>query len=134
MDYDKVATVVFTPLEYAACGYSEEDAIKLKGLDNLEIYHCSFKPLEWIFTDEDNHFECYCKVITDLQNDEEVIGIHYLGPNAGEVMQGYSVAMKVGAKWKHFKQTVGIHPTCSVEIVVMIISKKNGGNASKEGC
>jgi thioredoxin reductase (NADPH) len=35
MDYDKVATVVFTPLEYAACGYSEEDAIKLKGLDNL---------------------------------------------------------------------------------------------------
>lgn len=47
MDYDKVATTVFTPLEYSCCGYSEEKATEVFGADNIEIYHRKFWPLEW---------------------------------------------------------------------------------------
>jgi thioredoxin reductase (NADPH) len=47
MDYDNIATTVFTPLEYGAIGLSEEDAIKKFGEDAIEIYHTHFKPLEW---------------------------------------------------------------------------------------
>lgn len=50
MDYDTVATTVFTPLEYSACGFSEEDAESKLGRDNIEVYHSYFKPLEWVFT------------------------------------------------------------------------------------
>jgi len=47
MDYQNVATTVFTPLEYSACGYSEEKATEVFGADNIEIYHRKFWPLEW---------------------------------------------------------------------------------------
>lgn len=129
MDYSLVATTVFTPLEYSACGLSEEDAEAQLGKDNIQVYHSYFKPLEWVFTQDSEADQCYCKVITDLNRDELVIGIHYVGPNAGEVMQGYSVAMKVGAKWAHFQNTVGIHPTTSEEVVVMEKTKRSGDDA-----
>lgn len=63
-----------------------------------------------------------------------MVGIHYIGPNAGEVMQGYSVAMKCGAKWADFQKTVGIHPTAAEEIVVMDKTKGSGQDALKSGC
>lgn len=44
---------------------------------------------------------------------EKVIGLHVLGPNAGEITQGYAVAMKVGVTKQDFDDTIGIHPTCS---------------------
>ena len=73
-------------------------------------------------------------MITLISENEKVIGIHYLGPNAGEVIQGYAVAMKMNAKWKDLKNTVGIHPTCSEEIVGLSITKKSGQDPNKEGC
>lgn len=133
MDYDLVATTVFTPLEYSACGLSEEDALLQLG-DQMEVYHSGFKPLEWVFDQESNPDSCYCKVIVDKSQDEKVMGIHYVGPHAGEVMQGYGVAMKCGVNWKQMKSTVGIHPTSAEEIVVMSVKKSEGGDAQKEGC
>ena len=47
MDYNTVATTVFTPLEYSACGYSEDKAIEKFGADNIDVYHRKFWPLEW---------------------------------------------------------------------------------------
>ena len=87
MNYDLVATTVFTPLEYGACGLSEEDSIKRYGEDNLEIYHVHFKPLEWNYNEDRLADSCYTKIICDKQNNEKVIGFHFLGPNAGEVTQ-----------------------------------------------
>ena len=49
MDYKLVATTVFTPLEYSACGLSEEDSIKEYGEEDIEVYHGNFKPLEWVY-------------------------------------------------------------------------------------
>jgi thioredoxin reductase (NADPH) len=69
----------------------------------------------------------YCKVVCTRGKDEKVLGIHYLGPNAGEVMQGnfifviiligFAVALKLGLKFKDLKRCVGIHPTCAEEFV-----------------
>jgi len=85
MDYHLVATTVFTPLEYGAIGYSEEDANKKFGEDNIEIYHSTFKPLEWSYNDENLADSCYTKLICNKQENMKVVGFHYCGPHAGEV-------------------------------------------------
>lgn len=133
MDYNLVATTVFTPIEYSACGLAEEDAMALWGEDKLEVYHSAFKPLEWVFDQESEPDSCYCKVVVAKESGK-VLGIHYVGPQAGEVMQGYAVAMKCGVTWAQFKATVGIHPTCAEEMVVMSKKKSEGGDAQKDGC
>ena len=66
MDYTNIATTVFTPLEYGAIGYSEEDAIELFGADNIEVYHTHFKPLEWNYNEENSPETCYTKLIVNL--------------------------------------------------------------------
>lgn len=112
MDYENVATTVFTPLEYSCVGLAEEDAIKKFGEKGIDVYHTYFKPLEWNLNYEREPNSCYMKLIC-LKEERKVVGIHYLGPHAGEVIQGYAVALKMGATKEDFERTVGIHPTCS---------------------
>ena len=87
MDYVNVPTTVFTPLEYGACGYSEEDAIKKFGADNISTYHTEFKPLEWSYSKMSGGGErtCYTKVICNKADSMRVVGFHICSPNAGEV-------------------------------------------------
>jgi len=65
---------------------------------------------------------------------EKVVGMHYLGPNAGEVMQGFAVAIKLGLKFKDLQRTVGIHPTCAEEFVMLKVTKESGEDFEKHGC
>ena len=141
MDYDLVPTTVFTPLEYGCIGMSEELAIETYGEANVEVYQSYFKPLEWTVNHEEHdgvaHREdnaCYSKLITNLADGERVVGFHYVGPNAGEVTQGYAVAMKMGATKSDFDNTVGIHPTVSEEFTLLSITRRSGVDASKKGC
>uniref|UniRef100_A0A7S0X6A9 thioredoxin-disulfide reductase (NADPH) n=1 Tax=Mantoniella antarctica TaxID=81844 RepID=A0A7S0X6A9_9CHLO len=141
MDYDLVPTTVFTPLEYGCIGMSEELAVETFGADNVEVYQSYFKPLEWVLNHEEHdgvaHREdnaCYAKLITNLADDERVVGFHYVGPGAGEVTQGYAVAMKMGAKKSDFDGTVGIHPTVSEEFTLLSVTKRSGVDAAKKGC
>ena len=62
MDYDQVATTVFTPLEYGCCGLSEEDAIEKLGEANIEVFHSYFKPLEWSVPKKQEN-ACYMKMV-----------------------------------------------------------------------
>ena len=141
MNYDLVPTTVFTPLEYGTIGMSEELAVETYGADNVECYVSYFKPLEWTLNHEEHKGvpvrgdnACYVKLITNLADDERVVGFHYLGPNAGEVTQGYAVAMKMGATKKDFDETVGIHPTVSEEFTILEITKRSGIDPTKKGC
>lgn len=134
MDYINVCTTVFTPIEYGTVGYSEEEAGEVFGKDNIEIYLKQFIPLEWSITESRTHNEAFVKVICDKTDDMKIIGIHYIGPNAGEVMQGYGVAMKKGIKFKDLEDTVGIHPTSAEEIVTLSVTKSSGADASAGGC
>ncbi|XP_076469730.1 thioredoxin reductase 1, cytoplasmic-like [Babylonia areolata] len=111
-DYMSVPTTVFTPIEYGAIGYAEEDAIEKFGDDNIEVYHSNFMPLEWTVPHREEN-ACYAKLICNKAENERVIGFHVVGPNAGEITQGYSVAMRKAATKEDFDATIGIHPTCS---------------------
>lgn len=125
-----MATTVFTPVEYGCIGLSEEDANAKYGAQDIEIYHTHFTPLEWTVAHREEN-ACYVKlvcvksenvsrVLTFVTNSrikvfiqEKVVGFHVLADHAGEITQGYSVAMRKGITKEDFDLTVGIHPTSS---------------------
>uniref|UniRef100_A0A674MDH2 thioredoxin-disulfide reductase (NADPH) n=2 Tax=Takifugu rubripes TaxID=31033 RepID=A0A674MDH2_TAKRU len=132
-DYVNVPTTVFTPMEYGACGLSEERAVGLYGQENIEVFHTLFWPLEFTVPSRDNN-KCYAKIICNKLDNDRVIGFHYLGPNAGEVTQGFSAAMKCGATKEQLDGTIGIHPTCAEIFTTMEVTKSSGGNINQSGC
>lgn len=134
MDYRNICTTVFTPIEYGTVGYSEEEAKEAFGENNIEVYHKSFKPLEWELSESRSCSSAFTKVIVDKNNNDKVLGIHFLGPSAGEVMQGYGTAMKKGITMKDLHETVGIHPTSAEEIVTLSVTKSSGKDAAAGGC
>ncbi|XP_062356898.1 thioredoxin reductase 3 isoform X1 [Cinclus cinclus] len=132
-DYINVPTTVFTPLEYGSCGYPEERAIDEYGKQNLEVYHTLFWPLEWTVPGRDNN-TCYAKIICNKQDNNRVIGLHVLGPNAGEVTQGFAAAIKCGLTKELLDETIGIHPTCAEVFTTMDITKSSGQDITQKGC
>ncbi|XP_034089144.1 thioredoxin reductase 3 isoform X1 [Gymnodraco acuticeps] len=132
-DYINVPTTVFTPLEYGCCGLSEDRAIELYGQENLEVFHSLFWPLEFTVPNRDNN-KCYAKIICNKLDNDRVIGFHYLGPNAGEVTQGFGTAMKCGATKEQLDNTIGIHPTCAEIFTTLEVTKSSGGEITASGC
>lgn len=136
MDYEKVCTAVFTPIEYGCCGLSEEESIERFGEDNIEVYHQNFTPLEWALSDDTrpSMANCYLKVICDKTRDLFVVGFHYLGPNAGEVMQAIGLAMKLGFTYEQMVSVVGIHPTTAETFTTLEVTKSSGASAAGGNC
>ena len=112
IDLKAVATTVFTPLEYACSGHSEEEAISEFGKEHINVYVNEFTPSEWQLTEEKSSLKCLMKVIT-LKTDETVIGIHYTGPNSGEIMQGLSMLVRLKLKLEDLKNVVPLSNTFS---------------------
>uniref|UniRef100_A0A672ISG5 Thioredoxin reductase 2, tandem duplicate 1 n=1 Tax=Salarias fasciatus TaxID=181472 RepID=A0A672ISG5_SALFA len=133
MNYDNVPTTVFTPLEYGCVGLSEEEAERRHGKDGIEVFHAFYKPLEFTVAERDAS-QCYIKVICERGADQKILGLHFTGPNAGEVTQGFSMGLQCGATYSHLLQTVGIHPTCAEEVVKVGITKRSGLDAAVTGC
>ncbi|CAG0924451.1 unnamed protein product, partial [Notodromas monacha] len=127
MDYSAVPTTVFTPLEYGCVGMSEEEAFGKFGEDNIEVYHAFYKPLEFYLPKIDAK-QCYLKIITGREKPGKVLGLHFLGPNAGEVVQGFGVAMKAGLTKAILDRSVGIHPTNAEELVKPLVTKRSGAD------
>lgn len=134
MDYDTIATTVFTPLEYGTIGLSEEAAIERYGADKLEIYHKGLSPLEWEMVKEKPEGYALAKLICLKEESMRVVGFHVLAPNAGEITQGYAVAMRKGATYQDFADTVGIHPTVSEDFTTLTVTKSSGASAKSSGC
>ncbi|XP_078075792.1 thioredoxin reductase 1, cytoplasmic-like [Mustelus asterias] len=132
-DYINVPTTVFTPLEYGACGYSEESALEKYGAENVETYHSYFWPLEWTIPSRDNN-KCYAKVICNKQDQNRVIGFHVLGPNAGEITQGFGAAIKCGMTKEQLDSTIGIHPACAEIFTTLSVTKQSGQSVQQSGC
>jgi len=133
MDYQGVPTTVYTPLEYGCVGLTEEAAEAAYGSENLEVYHSYFKPLEWTVPHRGDN-ACYAKLICNKKDSERVVGLHVCGPNAGEMTQGFAVALKCGATKKHFDSTVGIHPTNVEQFTTLHVTKRSGESAETTGC
>ena len=63
-----------------------------------------------------------------------MVGLHLLGPNAGEIMQGFGTAMKMGMTFTDLTNTVGIHPTTAEELTTLSVTKSSGESTEKGGC
>ena len=140
MDYDNIPTAVFTPLEYAVVGLSEEDAIKRFGSENVEVYHIAYDTLEI----QGAHRvgpdglpvapQCYIKAVCNRNDDEKVVGLHICGPVAGEIIQGFAVAMRLGMTKEDLSKTIGVHPTQAEEFVLLSKTKSSGEPYEKTSC
>ncbi|XP_028159860.1 thioredoxin reductase 1, mitochondrial [Ostrinia furnacalis] len=133
MDYDNVATTVFTPLEYGCVGLSEEAATERFGQDNVEVYHAFYKPTEF-FIPQRNIKNCYIKAVALREAPQRVLGLHFVGPVAGEVIQGFAAAVKCGLTMELLMNTVGIHPTVAEEFTRLNITKRSGRDPNPASC
>ena len=114
MSYEFVPTAVFTHPNIGTVGYSEEEARKVFG--KVTVFRTDFKPLRHTLSGSTER--TLMKLLVDEASDR-VVGLHMVGPDAGEVVQGFAVAMKAGATKAVFDSTIGIHPTLAEEFVTM---------------
>ncbi|XP_011826899.1 PREDICTED: thioredoxin reductase 3 isoform X2 [Mandrillus leucophaeus] len=108
-------------------------ARRLFGASLEKIYHTLFWPLEWTVAGRENN-TCYAKIICNKLDHDRVIGFHILGPNAGEVTQGFAAAMKCGLTKQLLDDTIGIHPTCGEVFTTLEITKSSGLDITQKGC
>jgi glutathione reductase (NADPH) len=114
MDYSFIPTAVFCQPNIGTVGLTEEET-KARGIE-IDVYLSDFKPMKHTLSGRDER--TLMKMIVDKSSDR-VIGLHMVGPDAGEICQGMAVAMKAGATKADFDSTVGIHPTAAEEFVTM---------------
>jgi glutathione reductase (NADPH) len=114
VDHEHVPTAVFSNPNLATVGLSEEKARERYGA--VDIYKTSFRALKLTVTDK--HERTFMKLVVDRAS-QRVLGAHMIGPDAGEVIQGIAIAVKLGATKMQFDETIGIHPTAAEEFVTM---------------
>ena len=114
MDYDNVATAVFCQPNVGTVGMTEKEAGRAG--DRIDIYRSSFRPLKHTLSGSDEKF--MMKLIVDRDSDK-VLGVHMVGAEAGEIIQGIAIAMKMGVTKSQLDATVSIHPTTAEEFVTM---------------
>lgn len=114
MSYDNIPTAIFTTPNAATVGLTEEQA--RQQYKDIAIYRSDFKALKHTLTGKDER--TLMKLIVDKASDK-VLGVHMVGDEAGEIIQGFAVALKAGATKAIFDSTIGIHPTAAEEFVTM---------------
>ena len=111
-DHTNVPSAVFSQPSIGKVGLTEAQARERYGA--IGVYLSTFTPLKHTLTGRDE--KTFVKLIVDQASDR-VVGIHMVGPGAGEIIQGFAVAMKAGATKAQFDATIGIHPTAAEEFV-----------------
>lgn len=114
MGYDFIPTAVFTHPSIGTVGYTEAEARQHFG--QVTVFRTDFKPLKHTLSGSNER--TLMKLLVDTATDR-VVGLHMVGPEAGEIVQGFAVAMKAGATKAVFDSTIGIHPTAAEEFVTM---------------
>jgi glutathione reductase (NADPH) len=114
MDYSGVPTAIFSHPNVGTVGLSEEQA-RASGYA-IDVYRSVFTPLK--HTVSSSGEKVLLKLIVDRASDR-VLGVHMVGDDAGELLQGFAVAIKCRATKAQFDETVGIHPTVAEEFVTM---------------
>ncbi|EFO29549.1 glutathione-disulfide reductase [Roseibium sp. TrichSKD4] len=114
VDHSLIPTAVFSQPELGTVGLSQEDA--LKKTPNIDIYKSSFRPMKHTLSGRDE--KMLMKLIVDADTDK-VLGVHVLGPDAGELAQVLGITVQMGATKADFDRTVAVHPTAAEELVTM---------------
>ncbi|KAF9021454.1 glutathione reductase [Hymenopellis radicata] len=117
LDYANIPTVVFSHPTIGTVGLTEEQARKKYG-DKVKIYKSSFRSLYFSMIEEEHKEPTLYKLVC-VGPEERVVGLHICGAGSDEVLQGFGVAIKMGATKKDLDDTVAIHPTSAEELVTM---------------
>lgn len=119
MDYRNIPTAVFCHPNLGTVGFTEQEALE-KTID-IDVYVANVKQLKHTLSGRSEL--AIIKLVVDKASDR-VIGLHMVGPDAGELVQGFAVAMNAGATKSDFDRTLGIHPTLAEEFVTMRTKRK----------
>eukprot|EP01055_Gregarina_sp_Pseudo9_P005347 Gregarina_sp_Pseudo_9__5346@NODE_636_length_2443_cov_29_971298_g600_i0_p1_GENE_NODE_636_length_2443_cov_29_971298_g600_i0NODE_636_length_2443_cov_29_971298_g600_i0_p1_ORF_typecomplete_len526_score74_31Pyr_redox_2/PF07992_14/9_5e54Pyr_redox_dim/PF02852_22/2_6e25Pyr_redox/PF00070_27/0_00013Pyr_redox/PF00070_27/9_1e11Pyr_redox_3/PF13738_6/0_0095Pyr_redox_3/PF13738_6/3_4e13Pyr_redox_3/PF13738_6/32K_oxygenase/PF13434_6/2K_oxygenase/PF13434_6/4_4e08HI0933_like/PF03486_14/8_5e07HI0933_like/PF03486_14/3 len=148
MDYRSIPTTVFTPVEYGCCGLSEEDAIAKYGAEDIEVFLFEYTPIEasaahWekVEVTRSDRYDTtisplnMSKLVCQRSRQNKVLGFHCIAPNAGEITQGFAVALKAGLRKADLDETVGIHPTDAESFVSLTVTRRSGQDwVASGGC
>ncbi|KGQ63176.1 glutathione-disulfide reductase [Gallibacterium anatis] len=116
LDYNLIPTVVFSHPPIGTVGLTEPQAIEQYGAENVKVYKSTFTSM---YTAVTQHRQpCRMKLVC-AGPEEKIVGLHGIGFGVDEMIQGFAVAIKMGATKKDFDNTVAIHPTGSEEFVTM---------------
>lgn len=120
MQYDFIPTVVFSHPNIGTCGFTEKEAVEKYGENNLTVYTSNFYNLYFtgVIPNQADRQKTAMKLIC-LGEEQRVIGLHCFGMGSDEILQGFGVAMKLGATKMDFDTCVAIHPTAAEELVTM---------------
>jgi glutathione reductase (NADPH) len=114
MDYRDIPTAVFSQPPIGTIGLTEAEA--REAFNEIDVYKSDFRPMKHTLSGSDER--SLMKLIVDRESDR-VVGLHMVGPEAGEIAQGFGVAFKAGATKADFDDTIGIHPTAAEEFTTM---------------
>jgi glutathione reductase (NADPH) len=114
VDYACIPTAVFTHPNIGTVGDTEAEARKKYG--DVEIFRADFRALRHTLSGRDER--SLVKLVVDKASDR-VVGLHVVGPDAGEIVQGFAVALRAGATKALFDSTIGVHPTLAEELVTL---------------
>ena len=115
LDYDDVPTVVFSHPPIGTVGLTEEEA-RLRWGGDVQVFTSTFVPMYYAMSEQKP--KTLMKLVTHGKN-HKLAGVHILGPGADEMLQGFAVALRMGATKKDLDDTVAIHPTSAEELVTM---------------
>jgi glutathione reductase (NADPH) len=114
LDYVNIPTVVFSHPTSGTIGYTEEEARAKYGDGNIKIYQSKFGNMYFSVLDETEP-TAYKIIVTGPE--EKVVGLHIIGRSSDEILQGFGVAIRMGATKADFDNCVAIHPTSAEELV-----------------
>lgn len=114
VDYDFIPTAVFCQPNIGTVGFTEDEARAEFG--DISLFIANFRPMKHTISGRDE--KTLMKLIVDKASDR-VVGVHMMGPDAGEIIQGIAIALRAGATKAIFDSTIGIHPTAAEEFVTM---------------
>ena len=118
LDYSNIPSVVFAHPEVGSIGLTEPEAREKYGDDKVKVYNSSFTAMYYSLMDADDRGPTSYKLVC-AGEEEKVVGLHILGIGSAEMLQGFGVAVKMGATKKDFDSCVAIHPTSAEELVTM---------------
>lgn len=119
LDYTNIPSAIFSHPEAGSIGLTSKQAIAKYGESNVKIYNSKFNAMYYAMMDSDKDKAPTAYRIVCAGPEEKVVGLHIVGDNSGEILQGFGVAIKMGATKKDFDNCVAIHPTSAEELVTM---------------
>ena len=115
VDYDNIPSVVFAHPPIGTVGITEAEALQQYG-DDVTIYQTEFTPMRHALSE---YRQVTAMKLVCAGTDEKIVGIHMIGDGVDEMLQGFAVAVKMGARKADFDNTIAIHPGSAEELVTM---------------